>query len=356
MTIRLLSSVGALVLVAALSACAPEPAAENPAPVPAVEPSKTPDAPDPVEVPQKAVDLACDDAIDTATREGLLQGAATLVAPDFERRELRIAERQLGGFTCWWEFTRADGGANRLQFTLIPNAATEFAAALEHADYGDIWTYDEFGDGSEFACSRGMCQFQILVGDVWISGEVARVADLDRGQVAAALNQLVASVAAAPRSSSTWQPPAGALVGWGRDCWPSDGPEAPILLTLRTVYGSPEMGSMGMEGDPRYLSLRAVNTLSYCNAAGEDYAVTAYAAVVTGGGWATEPGAASEIIGTDFTTVEVPGATRALVRCAEHCAGFASAGGSLVVLTSGTEDVASFTARLREVVATALKG
>jgi len=355
MIFRLIPAAGALAMLVTLSACAPEPVGAQPPPPPAATPTATSAASEPVVAPRTAIDLSCDDAIDATTRNDLLQGAGTLVGPTFDLREMQIAERQIGGFECWWSSTRDDGGTNKVHFAVIPNAAAEFAALRDRSEYGDAWSYDEFGDSSEFMCADGYCEFRVLVGDVWISGVVARLAALDRDRVAAAVIELTAAVAAAPRSDSTWTPPVDALQGWGRDCQSDGGVEAPILPALRELYHSPEMGSMGMEGpDPASLSPRALKAVSYCNAAGADYAIMAYAAVVVGGGWATEPAAAAELLGAGLTTVEVPGASRALVRCDHGCVGFASVNGSLVVHSNPVDDRALFVSRFGQVIGAVL--
>ena len=339
-----------LVLAALLTGCA---VASDPvaSPEPTTSASETPQ---PAAAPRPSLTASCDDLFPAEIRASLLGGAGEFGTPPGPPDAMLLAERQVGATVCAWSLTAADGSGSSLDVTVLTDARTDFEQVRAEPSYDTGVTTGEFGDDSTLWCGRSTCSFEILTGDAWISGSVFSPSitwdDAGRALVAPVLEQLTAAVADSPRNPDAWVAPDDAASGWGWDCWSDAGPAA-ILTALDESYGV-QFGSMGSQIDIRYEAPRVTDVLSFCNAAADDYAVTASAAFLEGGAWAAEdPDALAAL--TAPTVVQVPGATHTAISCAARCTAYLAIDGSLLIVDGAAEDVAVFEARLPELVAAA---
>lgn len=343
-----------IVVVFGLFGCAAEPEPTGLAASPTA--SATPTVA-PVDIPQPAVTLECDDALDLTGLGSILDGNPSLAEiesgdlPGYEDYPaLTIALRQAGAIGCEWRVARSDGGANQFEFRVIVDAADDYQAATDPSASMEDTVRDTVGDSSALWCSPVACAFDVLVGDTWIAGSLSVLAapPVAVESVTDLLRGLAAAVAGAPRSEDVWTTPEGAATGWGWDCqYP--GPEQPVLEGLRVAFDEPGLNSQGVQVDTRYEPRRVVDALSFCPTVAGEYEVSVFASFVVGGAWAVDAPPAA--LGSGFVSVDVSGASAASVACSGFCTSLVAVDGSLLIVQSEMEDPRDLAPRLESVVA-----
>lgn len=172
-----------------LSGCAPTP---EPDPTPSTsesaDPATTPTpTPEPIVEPETAFDVTCDDvAAEMAPLVGEVAGEveaalSSVSMPNWYPGPARHAFSRAGGVAC-----SAGDEERSWEVTILPGAQAVTDGA---ADRGGYW-------GEEARCEEsGMCFFQVIDGDILVSGQVVDpelTAD-DAEPIAAALRRLGAS-------------------------------------------------------------------------------------------------------------------------------------------------------------------
>ncbi|MFS0895469.1 hypothetical protein [Microbacterium sp. 179-I 3D3 NHS] len=289
---RPLLILGAVALLL-VTGCAPEPE-PTATPTRSASPSPSPTA-EPIVEPEVAFDVTCDDvAAELATVVGapageIEQGLSLVSAPNWYPGPARYAFSRASGIAC------STGDDSRSwEVTIVPGAQAITEGAASRGGY----------QGEESRCEdNGRCFFQLIDGDVLVSGEVNepafRAADAPR--IEEALRRLAASASASLR---TVEVPPSEIAG----------AECTRFLTMdelsSALGGQPVsiIDSFGGWGIPSEV-YQVVNGSRICYyASGEsEYESQGYLALTTlpGGAWAFE-----RIEGA--TSVDVDGADAAL--------------------------------------------